>query len=1151
MRATQALPVFLLASVPSSIAQLIVPDASQLNGTWQYSGCYVDVGRTISAASTTSDSMTLEKCIQFCDDGGFAYAGAEYSNECYCGSKLATGAKEVEDETECSTSCSGNATEACGGPNRLTLFFNPYSTGPQPNTGIANWTHIGCYTEGTTGRGLTYGAAIPSTEMNAANCTAACRAAGYILAGTEYGGECYCGNTITNGAIPAEDGCDMVCNANKSEICGGSNRLNVYDFNMQYAISTTVSPTSVVTPTFSTIISATASSSILTSTSISKKTAAADPTSSVVATATPTAPSQPLTINNYNWYGCQTEATNIRALSLYTYADDAMTLGSCQAFCDGKGTSYFGVEYARECYCGNKFETGSKAAPASDCNMLCAGDQFEYCGAGNRLSVYVKNGTAIATTTTGGSDPTGSDPGNPAPTGFPDGWTNQGCWQDGPNGRIMPTYQAPDDPALTPQKCVQTCVDNGYIISGTEYYTQCFCSNAIYNGGVASEDTSKCATPCGGDSSVMCGGAGYLSIYSKGTPQVFKEPSPQLDGLNDTWTYQGCYEDNVNNSRTLFWALHFPGTMTPEQCLGTCSSFGYAAAGLEYGDECYCGDPMDVTTSGSTKRPESECNVVCAGNASAICGGGARLSMYFWTGKTPLYVFKYPEGNAAGTYSNLVGGVVTPLMTMQSITGKVTFLEKWGTGAANSTGAYELDLSQLDNFDAAWRTMHLKTDVFCSAGVILPDKAARQLTVGGWSLDSTYGVRLYAPDGSPGVKGTNDWEENVNVLKLQKGRWYPSAMVMTNGSILVVGGEIGSNDKPEPSLEILPYVGPALYMDWLERTDPNNLYPFLAVLPGGGIFVAYWNEARILDEVTFATVKTLPNIPGAVNDDLGGRTYPLEGASVLLPQFAPYTDPLGVLICGGSTLGHEALDNCVSMYPEAAEPTWVLERMPSKRVLSCMAPLPDGTYLIANGAHEGIAGFGLADDPNYNAVLYDPFQPIGSRMSIMANTTVARLYHSEAITLLDGRVLITGSDPQDGKHPQEIRVEVFTPPYLYSSLPRPTFTIKSRDWWYNDKVYFQLGSAPVGKIQVSLLGAVSSTHGNAMGARTLFPDVTCDGVECILTAPPKVHIAPPGWYQMYVLQDSIPAVGVYVRIGGDPAELGNWPPGDDFTRPGV
>ena len=40
--------------------------------------------------------------------------------------------------------------------------------------------------------------------------------------------------------------------------------------------------------------------------------------------------------------------------------------------------------------------------------------------------------------------------------------------------------------------------------------------------------------------------------------------------------------------------------------------------------------------------------------------------------------------------------------------------------------------------------------------------------------------------------------------------------------------------------------------------------------------------------------------------------------------------------------------------------------------MSCMAALPDGTFLIVNGAHAGVAGFGLGADPNLNAVLYDP-----------------------------------------------------------------------------------------------------------------------------------------------------------------------------------
>lgn len=83
-----------------------------------------------------------------------------------------------------------------------------------------------------------------------------------------------------------------------------------------------------------------------------------------------------------------------------------------------------------------------------------------------------------------------------------------------------------------------------------------------------------------------------------------------------------------------------------------------------------------------------------------------------------------------------------------------------------------------------------------------------------------------------------------------------------------MGGEIGSNDKPQPNLEILPNPpgGAIVPLDFLARTDPFSLYPFIVILPSGNIFVAYYNEARILDPRTFDTVKTLPNMPGAVNN---------------------------------------------------------------------------------------------------------------------------------------------------------------------------------------------------------------------------------------------------------------------------------------------
>jgi hypothetical protein len=87
--------------------------------------------------------------------------------------------------------------------------------------------------------------------------------------------------------------------------------------------------------------------------------------------------------------------------------------------------------------------------------------------------------------------------------------------------------------------------------------------------------------------------------------------------------------------------------------------------------------------------------------------------------------------------------------------------------------------------------------------------------------------------------------------------------------------------------------------------------------------------------------------------------------------------------------------------------------------------------------------------------------------------------------------------------------------------------------------------------KVTLLGRVVSTHGNAMGQRTLVPAFSCGSDACTVTAPPDAHTSPPGWFMMFVLDGPTPSVGQFVKIGGDPAGLGNWPDLPGFDLPGV
>jgi len=502
------------------------------------------------------------------------------------------------------------------------------------------------------------------------------------------------------------------------------------------------------------------------------------------------------TVGAYAFQGCYTEATNTRALSAASFYDySAMTLEECATDC--AAYDYFGVEYGGECYCGDSLNAGSVQAALTDCNFVCPGNQYEYCGAGNRLELYLKNGKVASSISTIKSATTATTPitvttASASATGFPTGWSYQGCYVDGANGRIL-NHQQADNQELTQQSCVKACASAGYTIAGMEYSVQCFCDNAIYNGGVLAAVQSDCNDPCSGDSSEICGGGNRLTLYSKGKPQIYAPPAAQTSGLPMNWQYKGCLQDNIPATQDANEILStFPyqvilANNTPTNCITQCQKYGYNAAGLEYGSQCWCGDVENIyvaSAPGTSTDPDntqyytrsaqpqivadSQCNSVCSGDGRYLCGSGNLLTYYAWNGTTPLYTFDFPTGNAAGEYSLLIGGLTVPLITSQSVTGKVNFVEKMGTGNPNGTGAYELDLSEISNFSAAWRQMNgMQTDVFCAAGLILPDKAGRHITVGGWAGDSNFGVRLYWPDGSAGVKGTNEWIEDPGVLTLQ------------------------------------------------------------------------------------------------------------------------------------------------------------------------------------------------------------------------------------------------------------------------------------------------------------------------------------------------------------------------------------------------
>jgi chitinase len=83
--------------------------------------CYLDFypnGRALDKAVLIADNMTPAVCSAFCASKGFAYAGTEYYNECYCGARLPS-----QTASNCNFKCKGDSNQICGGDNALSVVF--------------------------------------------------------------------------------------------------------------------------------------------------------------------------------------------------------------------------------------------------------------------------------------------------------------------------------------------------------------------------------------------------------------------------------------------------------------------------------------------------------------------------------------------------------------------------------------------------------------------------------------------------------------------------------------------------------------------------------------------------------------------------------------------------------------------------------------------------------------------------------------------------------------------------------------------------------------------------------------------------------------------------------------------------------------------
>ena len=200
--------------------------------------------------------------------------------------------------------------------------------------------------------------------------------------------------------------------------------------------------------------------------------------------------------------------------------------------------------------------------------------------------------------------------------------------------------------------------------------------------------------------------------------------------------------------------------------------------------------------------------------------------------------------------------------------------------------------------------------------------------------------------------------------------------------------------------------------------------------------------------------------------------------------------------------------------------------MANPRVFLNLTTLPDGNVLVTGGdrTHDLTSAAGAV----YAA---EEWSPSSGTWTTLASNSVPRFYHSVAVTLPDGRVLIGGGWGGDGGDTVRQRTyEIYSPPYLFKGA-RPTITSAPGAAGYGSS--FTVGTPDASRISSVVLTSPAAVTHNFDENNRYVPlgfSVTGGGVQ--VTAPANANLAPPGPYLLWIVDgNGVPSVARWITIG--------------------
>jgi hypothetical protein len=356
-------------------------------------------------------------------------------------------------------------------------------------------------------------------------------------------------------------------------------------------------------------------------------------------------------------------------------------------------------------------------------------------------------------------------------------------------------------------------------------------------------------------------------------------------------------------------------------------------------------------------------------------------------------------------------------------------------------------------------------------------------------------------------------EKYERVDNMTLARWYPTLVGLKDGRVLSVSGLDEFGRIIEGDNEIYdPQTKTWKAQPQLQRTFPT--YPSLFLMPSGNLFYTGSNAGYGSDEVGRhpgiwdLSDNSFEKVPG-LRDPRQTET----SGSVLLP---PAQDQRYMIAGGGgignskkSTARTDVIDlNAARPHFEPGPDLEQPVRYPN------MVITPDDKVVITGGSS------GYRGESDSNQLLCHIYDPKGGGLTRMADPTVGRNYHSEALLLPDGRLITLGSDPlysdADNQKPGtfERRIEIYSPPYLFQG-DRPEIASGPEQVERGSSVWF--GIPNVGNVRSArLLRPSAVTHVTDVDQRSIKLDTSRNGDGLDVTIPSSAGLVPSGWYMLFV-----------------------------------